>query len=335
MDRPRLKAHLVPVITADEKVFLLTENDSFLIGGPAERAVMPLLDGRHTLADVAGTLATSQPLPAILGAIRKFERAGLLASGVSTLSQEQTAFFDAAAIDPAAAADRLNTSVVEVLALGNVDITGMVEALTVSGVTVSEVTASGIPANAVLQNEVPEYVDQESGAVGSEDIRLTVVVVDDYLNPALEELNRNMIARGRAWMLVKPAGSAAWFGPVFEPGVTACWGCLRERMDSNRMVEQYLRRFSGLEGHAVLTVAGLPSTRGAIEGLAASAVVRLLATGESMQLAGRIITLETDTFQTREHQVVRLPQCGVCGDPKVMHTDPKLELEVSAVAFTA
>ncbi len=340
MDRPRLKAHLVPVITADEKVFLLTENDSFLIGGPAERAVMPLLDGRHTLADVAGTLATSQPLPAILGAIRKFERAGLLASGVSTLSQEQTAFFDAAAIDPTAAADRLNTSVVEVLALGNVDITGMVEALTVSGVTVSGVTVSGVtasgtPANAVLQDEVPEYVDQESGSVGSEHIRLTVVVVDDYLNPALEELNRNMIARGRAWMLVKPAGSAAWFGPVFEPGVTACWGCLRERMDSNRMVEQYLRRFSGLEGHAVLTVAGLPSTRGAIEGLAASAVVRLLATGESMQLAGRIITLETDTFQTREHQVVRLPQCGVCGDPKVMHTDPKLELEVSAVAFTA
>jgi len=295
MDRPRLKAHLVPVITADEKVFLLTENDSFLIGGPAERAVMPLLDGRHTLADVAGTLATSQPLPAILGAIRKFERAGLLASGVSTLSQEQTAFFDAAAIDPTAAADRLNTSVVEVLALGNVDITGMVEALTVSGVTVSGVTVSGVtasgtPANAVPQDEVPEYVDQESGAVGSEHIRLTVVVVDDYLNPALEELNRNMIARGRAWMLVKPAGSAAWFGPVFEPGVTACWGCLRERMDSNRMVEQYLRRFSGLEGHAVLTVAGLPSTRGAIEGLAASAVVRLLATGESMQLAGRIIT---------------------------------------------
>ncbi len=329
MDRPRLKAHLVPVVTADEKVFLLTENDSFMIGGPAEQAVMPLLDGTHTLAEVAGKLATSQPLPAILGAVRKFQRAGLLASGVSTFSAEQTAFFDAAAIDATAAADRLENSAVEILSLGSVDPIGMARVLTENGVTVRMGVAHEAGAKEAGANEAG------ASEAGAKEIRLTVVVVDDYLNPALAELNRDMIARGRSWMLVKPAGSAGWLGPVFEPGQTACWQCLAERMDSNRMVEQYLRRFSGLEGHAVLTVAGLPCTRGALESLAASAVVRLLATGESTQLAEKIITLETDSFQTREHRVVRLPQCGVCGDPKVMHTDPELALEVSAVALTA
>lgn len=320
MDHPRLKAHLVPVVTADEKVFLLTESDSFLIGGPAERAVLPLLDGRHSMGEVAASLALRQSLPAVLGAFRKFERAGLLASGHSRFSREQTAFFDAASIDATAAGERLTDAVVEVLAVGDVDPSGMVAALTVSGVGVGAVSV------------YPRPDPKNSSAFH---LALTVVVVDDYLNPALDEINHEMIARGRSWMLVKPAGSSGWFGPVFEPGVTACWECLRERMDSNRMVEQYLRRFGGLEGHAVLTVAALPSTRGAVEALTASAVVRLLATGESSQLSGRLMTLETSTFETKAHQVVRLPQCGVCGDPKVMHTDPRIELERSEVAFTA
>ena len=314
MDRPRLKAHLVPVVTADKKVFLLTETDSFLIGGPAELAVLPLLDGTRTMAEIAGALSTRLSLPAILGALTKFDRAGLLAPGASPLPREQTAFFDEAAIDVRSAAALLATSVVEVVAVGGADPALLTAALQASGVTVG-MSAEG--------QEPPV------------DTALTVVVVDDYLNPALEAMNQDFLARGRSWLPVKPAGSTAWLGPVFEPGVTACWSCLRERMDSNRMVEQYLRRFGGLDGHAVLTVAGLPATRGAVAGLAAAAVVRLLATGRSSQLSGRIVTLDTGTLQTAEHEVVRLPQCGVCGDPKVMHTDPRLELEHSPVAFTA
>ena len=310
MDRPRLRAHLVPV-TAGRKVFLLTETDSFLIDVPAQLAVLPLLDGTRTIAEVVMALAGRQPLPAVLTAIGKLGRAGLLASGESPLPGPETAYFDAVGADPAAAGLRLSRGRVEVVGVG-----------TDPGGTAAALRASGL---AVVIGPDP------TGAV-----ELSVIVVDDYLNPALDAINRDFTARGRTWLLVKPAGVAAWVGPVFAPGQSACWECLRERMDSNRMVEQYLRRFDDLADQVVLTVAALPATRGAAENLAAAAAVALIATGTAPQLTDRLITLDTSTFSTREHQVVRLPQCQVCGDPKVMHTDPRLQLESDGeVTFTA
>ena len=310
MDRPRLRAHLVPVPTG-KRVFLLTETDSFLIDTPAQLAVLPLLDGTRTVADVAVALAGQQPLSAVLAAIEKLRRAGLLAGGTSSLPSQETAWFDAVSADPVVAGPRLSAAQVEVRGIG-ADPSGTVAALRAGGL----------------------QVHAGSDPVGSAD--LCVLVVDDYLNPALDAINRDFTARGRTWLLVKPGGVTAWVGPVFLPGTGACWECLRQRMDSNRMVEQYLRRFGDLADQVVLSVAALPATRSAAESLAAAAVVALIGTGTSPQLTDRLVTLDTTTFATAAHQVVRLPQCRVCGDPKVMHTDPRLELETDgAVAFTA
>ena len=55
---------------------------------------------------------------------------------------------------------------------------------------------------------------------------LWVVLAADYLLPGLEELNAVALAFNKPWLLIKPNGLTPWIGPLFVPGVTACWKCL-------------------------------------------------------------------------------------------------------------
>lgn len=310
MNRPRLKAHLVPMIADDDKVFILSESGSYLLSGAAERAVLPLLDGQHTFADIAIALAGRFPLPAVIIAIQKFQRIGLLVEGPTTLPLAQTAYWDAMEIDHQLAAARLAERRVAVRAVGGADSSGVLKALVDSGVQLADDSAPG-------------------------EVFLTLVVTDDYLNPELAEINRVQQVQGRPWMLSKPGGVGTWFGPIFEPGETACWECLRERMDSNRMVEQYLHQFGGVQGPAILGVASLAATGLVADSMAALAVVTRIATGASPSVASQIISVDTSTIEVAKHHVVRRPQCGVCGDPKVMQIDPAIVFEAGPVAFSA
>lgn len=310
MNRPRLKAHLVPVLTDDDKIFILSEDRSYLLSGAAERAVLPLLDGSRSLTDVAMALAGSYPLPAIILAVQKFARTGLLVDGPATLPRQQTAYWDAMGLDHRVAVERLAQRPVAVRTVGTADGAGVLHALVESGIQLADPTDDTAP-------------------------YLTLVVTDDYLNPELAEINRSMHATGRRWMLSRPGGVAAWVGPVFAPGESACWECLRQRMDSNRMVEQYLHQFGGIDEPAVLGVAGLPSTALVADGLTAMAVVTKVATGTAAAVESQLLSIDTSTLEMARHHVVRRPQCGVCGDPKVMQFDAEPVLEREPVAFSA
>src|SRR5262249_41173010 len=73
-------------------------------------------------------------------------------------------------------------------------------------------------------------------------VDLTIVLVSDYLNEQLGELNRQHLRDLTAWMLVQPSGIFPLVGPVFRPGKGACWNCLAERMQRNREVRAFLDR---------------------------------------------------------------------------------------------
>src|SRR5580658_3494594 len=71
---------------------------------------------------------------------------------------------------------------------------------------------------------------------------LTVVLVNDYLEARLAELNRQHLSDGSPWALIQPSGIFPLVGPVFSPGQSACWMCLAERMKRNREVRALLDR---------------------------------------------------------------------------------------------
>ncbi|HEV7448214.1 MAG TPA: TOMM precursor leader peptide-binding protein, partial [Steroidobacteraceae bacterium] len=73
---------------------------------------------------------------------------------------------------------------------------------------------------------------------------LTVMLVNDYLERRLGELNLQHVSDGTPWMLVQPSGAFPLVGPLFSPGKSACWTCLFDRMIRNREVKGFLDRES-------------------------------------------------------------------------------------------
>ena len=69
---------------------------------------------------------------------------------------------------------------------------------------------------------------------------LAVVLVDDYLDPRLSELNRQRVSDGTAWVLARLTGASLWLGPHFSPADGPCWACMAERVEGNRQLDRYL-----------------------------------------------------------------------------------------------
>ncbi|MFC4589582.1 TOMM precursor leader peptide-binding protein [Sphaerisporangium corydalis] len=306
MDRPRLKAHFTAQVVDGSKVFLLAEGQHYLIQGTGTAEVLPYLDGRHTVADIAVALSGKLPLMQVLTAIRKFDAFGHLADGRPDWPEHTLAYWDAQGLDP----EKVRVS----LADTEFTVTG---AGADPGTVIAQLREHGLR---VRQVDLAEAADP-SGA-------LTLVVVNDYLDPALERLNTAYLAAEHPWALVKPAGMTLWAGPVLQPGRTGCWSCLSQRISGNRQVERYLAGKLGTGGTPVHpSRESVPAGPAIAGGLLAVELARIAATGAPSRLEGKMTTIDLRTLAATEHTMVRLPQCAACGEESLItERSPKVVL---------
>jgi ribosomal protein S12 methylthiotransferase accessory factor len=305
VERPRLKANLTTKIGAADRVFLIAEDRHVVIQGRGPVAILPYLDGHHTIAQIAEAVGDELSLPETIGAIRKFQLFGRIADGYPELPEHEIAYWDAAGVDPGEAKAALRAATVAVVELADGAGDSVIAALSAEGMTVSRCDVS---------------------AAAEREDTLIVVVTDDYLDPRLDELDRLLAARPRPWLLAKASSRAIWLGPLMKHGQTGCWCCLAQRLASNRQVERYLTASTGagpihvphsqpLGGPAVLA------------GLLATEVASWVVKGQSPKLEGRMITLDLAQLETAEHELVRRPQCERCGRPElVRNRDPKVTI---------
>ena len=161
---------------------------------------------------------------------------------------------------------------------------------------------------------------------------VTLVLVDDYLNQELPDLNVCQLALGRPWLLARPGGQVVWVGPYLVPDETACWECLADRLRQARQVETYL---GSRVGHLVHPPFAADA---AAMALASGIVVDWLGSSAAASPAGFGTDLRTyvraDGTLTRHH-LVRRPQCPACGDG--VHTPDRpvqpIQLQPSPKAF--
>jgi oxazoline/thiazoline synthase len=329
MDRPRLKAHLVPRVVPPDRVFLLAESGHYLVHGAAAAAIVGLLDGTHTVPEIAIAVADTCTLGEVLFAISKFQRFGHLADGLSGQDPGMTALFDSQGVEPAAAAAALRSTTVEVIRTGRL---GRDEA----GPVVSALTRMGCSVRSLTADQLLD----DAGSPGP----VTLVLTDDYLRPELHKLDIALRGAGRPWLLAKPVGAEVWVGPRFVPEQagrdqdgseqTGCWSCLEERLDGNRQVERYLMRVLGDErGRVAASVAGAPHISDLAAALVAGAVAELVTTGTS-SFDGVLVTVHSRTLQSERHQLIRQPQCPGCGDPGLLRTGSRITLEHQRVRFS-
>jgi bacteriocin biosynthesis cyclodehydratase domain-containing protein len=304
VDRPRLKANFTSQVDAD-RIFLIGEGRHVVIEGQGPIAVLPYLDGRHTIAQIAQAVGGQLSLPQTFAAIRKFGAFGQLADGRPDLPAHEIAHWDTLGIDPGRAKAVLRDATIAVVGLDSTPVQSLVTALTAEGMT-------------VCQCGPAEAADRDDA--------LIVVCADNYLDPRLDELDRTLAAAPRPWLLAKASSRAIWLGPLIEHGRTGCWYCMAQRMRANRQVERYLmgRRDATPirvpHSHAVAAPAVLA-------GLLATEVATMVVTGSAPNLDGRMVTLDLEGLATDEHVLVRRPQCERCGDPTLISgRDPKVTI---------
>jgi bacteriocin biosynthesis cyclodehydratase domain-containing protein len=270
------------------RAFLLGEREQFMLTGPVQVRVATMLDGRRTVEQLIAALEGQVSSPEVLYTLSQLEKRGYVVEPAPGLAPEAAAFWQAQGIAPGDAAARLASSPVAVHALEGLDPGPLTEALSSAGLTVSP--GAGLP----------------------------VVLVRDYLSPALESFNQQALQRREPWFLVKASGATPWVGPVFRPAEGPCWACLAHRVRSNRPVETYLRTRTGAAGPLTPPQAELPASLQAGVHLAAVSLARWLAGGRQGSLGQTLLTLEFHRSQLTEHTVVKRPQCPACGDGELL-----------------
>ncbi len=279
--------------TLDERrLLLLSEDRSVLLTGKLYVLIAPYLDGSRTRDEIVAELRsrTQAPLDRIdvaMSTLLGKRYATPIAPGVPA---PRAAFWAELGVDAAGAEQRLRGTRVVVRALGR--------AAGADGLAADDFMA--------ILTEAGFPVGEDSDAAD-----ITVVLVDDYLDPQLDVINRDMRRTGRRWLPLKAAGRVAWLGPIFQAADGPCWACLCKRMVENRPAEAHA---AGGEPLSRVSRGEFPVARALALNLAALELARAVAGVTEAALAGStVLTFDLKNHALTRHVVHRQTACPVCG----------------------
>jgi ribosomal protein S12 methylthiotransferase accessory factor len=287
------KSHLrVKEIPADA-ICLLSERGAIALSGSSISRLAPLLDGTRSIAQVRYELAPGLSGDEVDQMLARLAEAGVIktfpAGNGNRLphqaDKDSVAYWDLAGLDSVSATAALASPGVEIIVTGSPE-PGVAAACQETGLAVHDPGAGNGPGAA-----------------------LSLVLCDDYLDPALGQVNADHLASGRPWLLAKPAGAAVWIGPVFQPGAGPCWMCLAKRLAGNRIGE-FLTRQDPVAGPRPVS---LRTTRAAGIHLAVLEAAKWLA-GFRYEGQQDLCMIDTLTLRNEHHRVAQRPQCPACGD---------------------
>ncbi|MCP4627182.1 MAG: TOMM precursor leader peptide-binding protein, partial [bacterium] len=102
----------------------------------------------------------------------------------------------------------------------------------------------------------------------------------------------------------------------FQPGETGCWACAAQRLRSNRQMERYILDHTDRSNPIITSRAHLAASLALGYNLTAVEATKWLISPKATSLLGKIITVDLYGRKSREHVLVRRPQCPECGHGK-------------------
>ena len=288
VELPALTPHLTFHAIGEQQTLLVSESFNTLMHGQLTCDLLPLLDGQRPFDEIVAGLSDRHAAADVRAALDSLSGRGYVVSADHGMDRSRAAYWSSLGASPRWAEQRLRCS--------RVAVAGDADRL------VRHLEASGV-------------------GVGSDNPNLAVTVCDDYLEARLAELNRRRLESEAPWMLVRPHGIEALFGPVFRPDSEGpCWACLAYRLRSHQEVHNFLRNFAGEEG-AFKPFAAEPAVLEALCGLIAAEIAKWLVLGEAAPIHEHAITMHVGTFASSRHRVLRRPQCQACGDETLYRPD--------------
>ncbi|HEY9600214.1 MAG TPA: TOMM precursor leader peptide-binding protein [Allocoleopsis sp.] len=286
MRQPRFKSCFRCEVVPSDGVFLISENEHFLLRGEAYIRLAPLLNGKHSVEEIIAILQNDISAPEVFYLLTRLQSKGYIVDAQPSMPSEQAAFWEMLGQDSEEVAQRLQQVTVSVVSFGEIDTEPFKTLLASLGVRVGE---------------------------GG---NFWVALTDDYLQEGLDAFNQEALSCDRAWMLVKPVGIEMWVGPILVPGKTGCWECLAHRLRGHRKVERYLQQRKNTAKPVLTSLSALPSTLSTVLGMAATEVAKWVVCDRNACLEGNIVTLNALSLDKCNHVLVRRPQCPRCGNLK-------------------
>ena len=173
-EKPQFKAHFNIHIVEDEKaVFLLSELDCYVLQGRIYCLLAPLLDGKHGIDQIIDHLAGQASIAEIYYALALLEKKAYITEAGGDFPREQLAFWSALGVETPALFEKVKSNPVSVISLG------------------SDSTGTLLSILQEMQLEIAAKAE------------LLIVLVDDYLQPELEELNQKFCREKQSWIQVE------------------------------------------------------------------------------------------------------------------------------------
>lgn len=303
LNKPQFKRCFHLEIVEPEGIFLLSEEENFLLKGRVYKHLIPLIDGKHTTQEIIELLKDKVPTPEIYYALMSMENKGYIVEAFEDFTPEILAFLDVLNIDTIQAKNRLLNTKVVVSTCSNYPLDSLQHQL------ISYLESLHIQ---IKKEEIEHNQEKISNQQTTEEIE--IVLTDDYLNIDLDQFNRQALQLNRPWILIKPVGKSIWIGPLFYPGKTGCWECLTERLMGNRPIETFLQKRLNRPTYFPIPKPVLPTTAQTALNLAATEIFKWITCGINPQIMGQIITIDTETLEKKNHTLVKRPQCRTCGN---------------------
>lgn len=275
----------------NEGSFLLSEHGHFVLTGHLNDLVVPLIDGRRSADEIADALSERAKMEEVFFALAYLEKQGHLVEANPEMPEEQAAFWAGLGLDGREVATRLGGSEIQI----------------------TDLCGAGAATRKALKG---------IGLRCAENGGLHIVLVEDYLQPELKDINARHLANGQPWMLVKPKGFVIWIGPIFVPHATGCWECLAQRLRGNREVESFIERRGGHGPFPVSKSKISASFECAMQAVAMQAAIFIASAGTISPIKGMVVTSNLSRFTNDTHVLVQRPQCLACGDREASnHSD--------------
>jgi oxazoline/thiazoline synthase len=129
-----------------------------------------------------------------------------------------------------------------------------------------------------------------------------VVIVNDYLEPRIQELCTELNRKQIPWMLVKPAGKTVWIGPIFNASPEFFyinWDLLSTRIKENSHSKIDIFGYDAAEIPLSVSLE-LPTNRAVACNIAANEVLKWIISGRS-ELSNNILTYNVLNLEMKMH----------------------------------
>lgn len=270
---------------ASDQLLLLSEKRSFRLTGDLYVRLLPLLDGKKSEAEIIAALADVAPPEEVRKALEHMAKRGYVRARSAAPTSSQSLWVEW---------DEEPEAVISALADWPLAVTALGESRAADNGAAAELAAT--------------LADTGFPLTRAEDARLRVLLVDDMLQPGLEQVNRQAREQGQSWVAFKPGGREAWLSPRFDAEGQRCWHCLSGWVSEHRPGDTLVQD----PGHSVRPARGmLRATLEFARGQASLALTRM-ANGER-DLEQHLLTFDSRSGGLERHYVRVDPSCSVCG----------------------